>query len=271
MDDRDCVLLLEEALPRLGLRWQGFRKVRSQVCRRIAARIRELGLPGAAEYRVQLENDPGEWSVLDSCCRITISRFRRDQEVFTTLALAVLPELAANALSRGDRTVACWSAGCASGEEPFTLTILWHLDLQQRFPDIRIAVTASDADEAMLERAREGRYRPSSLRELPASWRTAAFHAVPDGFQLREEYQEAVRFVHHDLRTAPPAGAFDLVLCRNLAFTYFDDVVQRAVLGSIEGAMVRNGALVIGIHESLPLGAAGFEPWVKKAGIYRKT
>jgi hypothetical protein len=79
MQDAECVALLRWALPRLGLRWPGFRKVRRQVCKRINRRIKELGLADVAAYREHLERVPEEWPRLDALCRITISRFYRDR------------------------------------------------------------------------------------------------------------------------------------------------------------------------------------------------
>jgi chemotaxis protein methyltransferase CheR len=79
------VAFVQWALPRLDMRWTGFRKVRGQVCERIKRRLKELGLEGYAAYRQRLETDPQEWRVLDECCHITISRLFRDQDVFAGL------------------------------------------------------------------------------------------------------------------------------------------------------------------------------------------
>ena len=94
MDDRDCVAFLQWALPRLGMRWHGFRKVRHRVCKRIDRRLRELGLRDPDAYRTWLQAHPHEWSTLDSLCTVTISRFARDRMVFAVLQERVLPELA---------------------------------------------------------------------------------------------------------------------------------------------------------------------------------
>ena len=98
MKDADCVAFLQWALPQLGLHWPGFRKVRRQVCRRIAARLRALELADAAAYRGHLQSHSGEWPALAVLCTVTISRFYRDREVFDCLGAAVLPALAAAAL-----------------------------------------------------------------------------------------------------------------------------------------------------------------------------
>jgi hypothetical protein len=112
MKNTECVAFLQWALPQLGMRWPGFRKARRQVCRRIGRRLCELGLPDVAAYRACLEQNPAEWQVLDSACRITISRFYRDRNVFESLQNAVLPVLARAAIERGasDTRLARWSS-----------------------------------------------------------------------------------------------------------------------------------------------------------------
>ena len=120
MTDAECIALLQWALPRLEQRWEGYRRVRRQVCRRLAVRIRTLGLSDVAAYRARLEADPAEWVEFRNCLPITISRFFRDREVFRALAQEVLPALADGVRQAGQRVLRAWSAGCASGEEPYS-------------------------------------------------------------------------------------------------------------------------------------------------------
>lgn len=270
MTDRECIQLLQRTLPRLRLRWAGFRKVRGQVCKRIAQRIGALGLSGEPDYQAYLEDNPGEWAILDNSCRITISRFYRDQGVFRLLEQLLFPDLARIALCQGKSTLTCWCAGCASGEEPYSLAILWRLRLQERFPGLRLNLLATDADETILARARQGVYQASSLKELPPPLLTEAFVWAADRYRLKAPYRDAVQFLRHDLRHGTPGGPFDLILCRNCAFTYFEESLQREVLTTIREALVPGGLLIIGIHEKLPPGAAEFEPSGKKSGIYKK-
>src|SRR5208337_5393611 len=121
-------------------RWEGFRKVRGQVCKRIDRRLHERGLADISEYQTFLHNQTDEWAVLDSLCRVTISRFYRDREVFRFLDREVLKTLAESAMARGEKEVRCWSIGCASGEEPYTLAILWDLGTGRFFPSIKISI-----------------------------------------------------------------------------------------------------------------------------------
>lgn len=271
MRDERCLRFLQWALPRMHLRWSGFRKVRAQVCKRVDRRIRALGLGDVDAYRAYLEAHAGEWAQLDELCHITISRFYRDQGVFVALEQEVLPSLLARLRARGDRVLRIWSAGCSSGEEPYTLAALWNIALRERFPDVVIEIVATDADTRVLSRAREGRYEFGSLKSLPESWRVRLFSRSDGAYLLKPEYRRGIEFLEQDIRDELPAGRFDLVLCRNLAFTYFDEAVQREVLGRILGSMHDGAALVIGVHERLPEGVPGLAVWLDKQRVFRKT
>lgn len=270
MKDGDYVTFLQWALPRLNMRWPGFRSVRGQVCKRIDRRMRELGCPEIAAYRHYLQAHPEEWVVLDGLCRITISRFHRDRGVFARLFQEMLPGRAAVARARGAHALRIWSAGCASGEEPYTLSIGWQLMLAYQFPHLELDILATDIDSTLLRRAAEAVYPASALRDLPAGWRERAFDVADGAYRLRPEFRERVRLRHHDLRTPPQESDFDLILCRNLAFTYFDPALQRRVAATLHDHLLPGGFLVLGTHESLP-GGAPFEPVAGCRLIYRRS
>jgi chemotaxis protein methyltransferase CheR len=251
MNDAECVDFLQWALPRLGLRWQGFRKVRRQVCRRVSRRIGELGLSDGAAYRAYLEGNEQEWDVLAGLCRVTISSFWRDRAVFEGLRDKVLPELGP--------TLSAWSAGCASGEEPYSLV------LAAAEANVEIHVIATDVDPVLLERARRACYGESSLRNLPPNLRARAF----ENGSLLPEYRGRVDFLRGDVRERAPGGPFDVALCRNLVFTYFADQLQREIGGHLARSLRAGGALVVGAHEALPEGLNELEPWPAARGVYR--
>lgn len=269
MTDPDCIAFLQWALPRLGLQWPGYRKVRAQVCKRIERRRRALGLADIAAYRAHLDAHPAEWELLDGLAPVTISRFWRDRAVFTALAHAVLPAMAALAVERGEHTLRAWSIGCGSGEEPYSLIIAWHI--AARPAGIRMKVLATDVNTTVLERARAARYTAGSLRALPPELRARAFTQRDGRYCLRGEFREDVTFAAADFRRAAPAARFHLVLCRNLAFTYFDAPGQAAALNTIRERLLPGGVLVIGARESLPADARGFAPWpgAERLRIYR--
>lgn len=261
MQDRECVAFLQWALPQLQRPWAGFRKVRNQLCRRIERRFRELALADAAAYRTFLETHPGEWHALDALCPITISCFYRDTAMWAALAAEVLPALARAAVARGGGVVEAASLGCASGEEPYTLTLAWQFAVTPQFPALRLAVTATDVLDTMLVRAAAACYSAGSLKLLPAAWREHGFARTGERWCLRERFREGVTFVRQDLREALPPQRFDLILCRNLAFTYFDTATQKVLLARLCDRLVPGGALVIGRRERLPEGTDRLQPW----------
>ncbi|TVR66128.1 MAG: chemotaxis protein CheR [Gemmatimonadales bacterium] len=264
-----CTAFLRWALPRLGMRWAGFRKVRGQVCKRISRRIQELGLGGFDAYRRHLEGHPEEWAVLDGLCRVTITRFHRDRGVFELLREEVLPALAERE-GEGERKrevlLRAWSAGCASGEEPYTLALAERLDPTLTSRGIRLHITATDADPHLLARARRGRYPMGALRDLPAGWVEESFTSE---MELDPEIREAVVFLEQDLRYEMPDGPFHLILCRNLAFTYFDEALRRETLERLTARLVLGGVLVLGAHETLPAEEAGSAPAGDGSGAAR--
>jgi chemotaxis protein methyltransferase CheR len=269
MTDAQCVRFLQWALPQLRMRWDGFRKVRGQVKKRLTRRLRELGLPDIEAYRDYLRRHAGEWHKLDALCRITISRFYRDKGVYAALSQQVLPTLARAARQRRDKTLRVWSAGCGGGEEPYTISILWHLELRDRYPDLQIDIVATDADPAMLARAREGHYAFPSVKDLPASARGQAFEHAHGAYRLKPAYRRDITFLEQDIRNEQADGPFDLVLCRNLVFTYFDDALQSEISSRIVATMRDAAALVLGIHEQLPADTRELCPWFDKLRIYR--
>jgi chemotaxis protein methyltransferase CheR len=261
MNDGECVSFLRWALPRMGMRWRGFRKVRGQVCKRVTRRMKELGLPTLAEYRAFLETRPQEWTALDACCRITISRFFRDREVCRTIQRELLPALGRRAGREGRSALDLWSAGCGSGEEPYTLSLLWRMPADggapaaRAYPDLSLRILATDAGPEVLERGRTGVYPRGCLKELPSPWVPAAFQETGDGLRLRDRFREGVDFVLHDVRDPPPGGPFDLIACRNMVFTYFQEGLQGQVLEGLLGSLRPRGYLVLGSHEKLPPGS----------------
>lgn len=270
MKDAECVAFLQWALPRLGMRWPGFRRVRAQACKRIQRRMQELGCTDVGAYRRHLETHAGEWEVLDGLCRITITRFYRDRRVFEVLLREVLPELARAAQARGARSLRVWSAGCGSGEEPYTLSIGWQQVLAARFPGLALDVLATDADPVLLQRAAAAEYGWSAVRNLPAPWRETAFEHRDGSFRLHPAFRAPARFLCHDVRTPPPESGFDLILCRNLVFTYFEPDLQRRLAAEFREHLVPGGVLLLGVHETLPEGAPGYEVISGRLALYRR-
>lgn len=269
MNDADCIAFLQWALPQIDLRWPGFRKVRRQVCKRVRRRMSDLDIADFAGYRARLAADPAEWRVLDACCHITISRFFRDRGIFEVLRRRVLPAIAARA-AREQRAAAVWSAGCAAGEEPYTLKILWDLEIARSHPGVPLSLVATDIDADMLARARRGCFNRSSLHELPPALADEAFERRGTLHCIRPHHRAGIAFLHQDLRSQMPDGPFDLVLCRYVAFTYFAEPLQRTIAAQIADRLMPGGYLAIGTHETLPEGIPALAPLAGAALIFEK-
>ena len=271
MKDDDCVTFLQWALPRMGLYWPGFRKVRRLVCKRIDRRRRALGIDTVAGYRDLLHDHAAEWDALRALCVIPISRFYRDRGVFAALEHVVLPGLAAAACARPEHMLTCWSAGCASGEEAYTLSIAWQLRFAARFPAVASRVLGSDVDPVLLTRAATGCYPSSSLAELPRELHAQAFEARAGRHCIRERFRAGVVFEQRDIRDSIPDGRFDLVLCRNVVLTYLEPELQRSVLHRVIATLRPGGALVVGVHESLPAETEGLAAWPGTRCIFKRS
>jgi chemotaxis protein methyltransferase CheR len=269
--ERAYIEFLQAALPRLGLRWPGFRKVRGQVIKRLKRRLRVLHLQDLVGYAAYLDTHPAEWGVLDAICRISVSRFYRDKGVFTTLRETVLPELAEQVRASETPVLRCWSAGCASGEEAYTLHLLWRLCLAGPFPDIELEIMATDVDPHLLERARQGRYPWGSLKDLPRCWLEVGFDRCGTDYVVRDTFRERIGFAAQDIRYDLPAGPFHLVMCRNLVFTYFAEPVQRVILTRIATRLAPGGILLVGRHEALPSERPDWVPDADRQEFFRQA
>jgi len=269
MKDKACICFLQWALPHLHMRWPGFRKVHGQVCKRLGRRLEELDLCNLISYRMYLENHPLEWHILDSMCRITISRFFRDRGVYESLQSQIFPEFIKNARRTGNKTLSCWCIGAASGEEPYSLSLLWELSGLKRY-NTDFKILATEVDQLMINRAWNGCYPESSIRELPPEMKTRGFSRKENQFCLKETFKKRVHILQQDIRNELPESSFHLILCRNLVFTYFSRELQKKILQQILKRLKPGGALVIGSHEELPLALPSLVPWMPGRAIYRR-
>jgi chemotaxis protein methyltransferase CheR len=275
MKDPECVQFLQWALPQLKMRWPGFRRVRKQVCKRLQKRLDELQLENIADYQAYLAIHGKEWGELDKICRVTISRFYRDKMVFAFLQEQVFPRLINTVCQQRDPVLRIWCAGCGSGEEPYTLALLWDMCFADSYPFIRPCIIGTDSNPRMLERAKLACYPYSSVKNLPGEWLDTAFEIKDKEYCLKEKYKTNTQFLCQDIRRETPHGPentpFHLICCRNLAFTYFDENMQDQSLRRIHASLNDDGVLLIGVHEALPAEQKCFRTWSRRLGVYLKT
>ena len=271
MRNQNCEQFLQWALPQLHMRWSGFCKVRHQVCKRLQKRIHDLSLSDLGAYQQYLLTHPEEWVLLDNYCRISISKFYRDKKVFDIIAQEILPGIANQVLANQETVIRSWSAGCAGGEEAYTLSMIWRMHLEKIFPDLKFCVLATDSDANQLRRAQAACYLASCVKDLPEEFLRLCFTQKQESYCLNSEYQQSVEFRLHDVREPPPHEAFHLILCRNLVFTYYTESLQLNILQQLHNSLAHNGALIIGAHELLPTSQTLFQFSHRSLGIYKKS
>lgn len=215
--------------------------------RRIAVRMRACGVHDFDAYRQVLEREAGEVDRLLDALTINVTRFYRNPETWDRLAADHLPPLLA--ARRG--ALRAWSAGCASGEEPYTLAMLL-ADLAPRGADLaQCVIDASDLDRACLDRARAATYPPQAFLEAPPALVARHTREVDGQRVVVERVRRLVRFHRHDLiEDPPPAPPYDVVLCRNVVI-YFDRPTQERLFLRFAESLLPGGLLVLGKVETL--------------------
>ena len=217
--------------------------------RRIAVRLRARGVPDFASYVALLDRDPAEYDILLDTLTINVTKLYRDADVWQAIAQRVIPELWALDAPR----LRLWSAGCASGEELYTLAALFHrhAELTATQPRLRrLRITGSDIDRASLDAARVGVYPAEAFTEMPIELRTRYFSGTAP-FAVAPELKALVDVERRDLLAEPaPAGGLHLITCRNVII-YFDRPSQEPLMRKFHDALVPGGYLVLGKVETL--------------------
>jgi chemotaxis protein methyltransferase CheR len=134
------------------------------------------------------------------------------------------------------------------------------LALAEAHPNVALALLGTDVDEAVLARASAGCYPKGSMKEMPRDWIDRCFDRQGALLCVKPAHRQGVSFLRQDIRRDVPEGPFDLVLCRNLVLTYFEPLLQMRVTRNLAARLRCGGYLVIGAHEALPAGMAGFQP-----------
>ena len=262
----DFELFIKEAASLLDLQWRRFK--RGGVKRKVERRITELGLSTFEDYLSKIRKDPEEKTCLSQILTVTITRFFRDREVYDALENFTIPTVVEN-MGAGDFKI--WSIGCANGEEPYSLSMLWKERFERKFSQTHLTLLATDINENLLKRAREGRYKRSSFKEVPERI-LQRFFRIENGFYILDRsIRESVEFKKHDIVHEEPFSGMDIILCRNLAFTYFSKECQMSVLKKIAASLKENGYLIVGKDEFLPLTYPNlFVPIFQTEKIYQK-
>ncbi|MDR2314230.1 MAG: protein-glutamate O-methyltransferase CheR [Spirochaetaceae bacterium] len=234
---------------------------------RLREQLRNKSIPTVRDYFNLISKDKEELkSFLDSITT-NLTRFFRNQAHFDALENHVIPELMKIKKALGSTLIRVWSAGCSTGEEPFTIAMLLSEILP---PPWKFEIIASDISLKCLMTGKEGFYADSRIVGIPDAYLAKYFDRVEGGYKVHEGLMSKIRFDYHNLKNDSGQRNLDIVFCRNVII-YFDETAQHAVIDRFWEAMANKSFLFIGHSESLFGMNTKFE-FVKTqwATLYRK-
>jgi two-component system CheB/CheR fusion protein len=263
-------LLLELLRHSRGFDFTGYK--RPSLMRRVLRRMQTLGLGSFSEYGDYLELHAQEFAHLFNSILINVTSFFRDAPAWEHLAREVLPGILRN--KTDDAPVRVWSAGCASGEEAYSIAILLAEAMGAQAFGERAKVYATDVDEEALRQARQASYGPKEIGHLEKPLLERYFEPANGRYMFCHELRRAVIFGRHDLVQDAPIARLDLLLCRN-TMMYFNAETQQQLLRrfhfALNGGEQGGGFLFLGRAEMLLTHASLFTPVDLKCRIFRKT
>jgi two-component system, chemotaxis family, CheB/CheR fusion protein len=265
-NDQRFEALLAYVRDHRGFDFTGYK--RASLRRRVGKRMDELGIDDYQDYIDQLEASPEEFNELFSTILINVSGFFRDQAVWDYLAAEVIPTLISG--KTADEPIRVWSAGCATGEEPYTIAMLLAEALGESAYRERVKIFATDVDTVAVDRARQGIYSIKEVEPVPEGLRARYFEVVDDRFSFSKDLRRAVIFGVNDLITDAPISRLDLLACRN-TLIYFNSETQSGVMRRLHLAVAEGGVLVLGKSELLLTFTEGFAPVDLSLRVFRKV
>jgi two-component system CheB/CheR fusion protein len=236
----------------------------SNLQRRISRRMDVLGISSLVEYSEYLDANPDEYEVLFDTILVNVSQFFRDPEAWDFVRENVLPEI----LSKGGE-IRIWSAGCASGEEPYSTAIMLTEMLGDGLSEFSVNIYATDVDEAALKFARSGTYTLDQLSGMPEGIREKYFSHHGDVYTIARDIRNLLIFSRHNLISDPPMSRIDLLICRNVLI-YFDQVLQSRIVPRLQYALNDTGYLWLGKAETMASTVHSLRPMNTRWRIYRK-
>jgi two-component system, chemotaxis family, CheB/CheR fusion protein len=261
----DLEKLLDYLKRNRGFDFTGYK--RTSLDRRIQKRMDTVGVRGYVDYIDYLEVHPDEFAALFNTILINVTAFFRDPGAWTFLANEVIPAL----IKRKDprSPIRVWSAGCASGEEAYTLAMIFSEILGKQYRD-RVKIYGTDADEEALGRARLAAYSESEAEGIPPELRDKYFDRADSKYIFKKDYRRQVIFGRHDLIQDAPISRVDLLVCRN-ALMYFNSETQARIISRFHFALNDGGVLFLGRAETLLSHSTTFMPIDLKHRISTKV
>jgi len=239
----------------------------SALLEHIGYRMLVTSIPTLRDYLAYLQSVPAEARELIKALLVTYTEFLRDPGAFAYLKNELLPELIARARDR-DHALRCWSAGCATGEEAYSLAMLLVDLLGAELAQWRIKIFATDLSEEAISFARRGVYSENLLKELPPGYRERFFERTDYGSRVVKLLRQMVVFGQQDMARTTPFSAIDLVLCRNV-LSYLTPETQEFVLNQFAFSLFPGSYLLLGKAEAIHPAHTLFEAVSRDWNMYR--
>jgi two-component system, chemotaxis family, CheB/CheR fusion protein len=263
--DRDLEVLLDYLRRSRGFDFTGYK--RTSLSRRIEKRVHAVGADGYLSYLDHLEVDPEEFIRLFNTILINVTSFFRDPPTWEFLAAEVLPALLAD--KDDGEPIRIWSAGCASGEEAYTLAMVTAEAMGADAARERVKIYATDVDEEALDQARQARYSAKQVEGVPEELLERYFERNGNGYVFSKDLRRSVIFGRHDLIQDTPISRVDLLVCRN-TLMYLNADTQSHVLAHFSFALQEGGYLMLGKAEVLLAHSSLFSSVDLKRRVFRK-
>jgi two-component system CheB/CheR fusion protein len=263
--DPDLEQLLTFIRDSRGFDFTGYK--RSSLARRVRKRMGDVGTADFLDYRDLLETSADEFEFLFNTILINVTSFFRDAESWTYLQREIIPELLSNAGS--DEEIRVWSAGCSSGEEAYSLAIMFAQALGIDECARRVKIYGTDVDEEALREARTGTYSEKALEALPDDLRNVYFEQSGPRLVFRPDLRRRVIFGRHDITRDAPISRLHLLVCRN-TLMYFNVEAQSQIIDRFHFALRPEGYLFLGKAEMLLSDSERFDVVSMRQRIFRR-
>ncbi|MBW4632394.1 MAG: PAS domain-containing protein [Iphinoe sp. HA4291-MV1] len=258
--------LLEYIKRTRGFDFGGYK--RTSLSRRVCRRMQLIGVENYGEYLDHLEVHPDEFVELFNTILINVTAFFREAQAWDYIASEIIPGIIAS--KHISKPIRVWSAGCASGEETYTLAMLLAEALGMEQYTARVKVFATDVDVEALNTARQASYNPKEVQSVPANLQEKYFDRVNDRYIVQKELRRGVIFGRHDLVRDAPISRIDLLVCRN-TLMYFNTETQVKILERFHFALNDAGFLFLGKAEMLFTRNHSFTPVDLKRRVFTKV
>ncbi|HKL86830.1 MAG TPA: protein-glutamate O-methyltransferase CheR [Treponemataceae bacterium] len=214
---------------------------------RLKERLREQQIPQVKDYYALLLKDKEELKLMLDSVTTNLTRFFRNQPHFDALINYVIPEILKIKKAAGSTKIRIWSAGCSTGEEPYTLAMIFKDKLP---PQYTAEIIASDLSLKSLLVGKTGFYPEARITGIPENYLSRFFESKNKGYQAKDELMKMIRFDYHNLKNDSGQRNIDILFCRNVLI-YFDEAAQKAVIDRFWDTMSSKSFLFIGHSESL--------------------